>query len=111
VLRSYWWCQHDRFYPDSVASSGHHFWVHQQFEISVFVGPTTLVKTNENHCGLSQGCKKGGSCFLSPLLPMLPSSNLLCVDGRCQAVGHSSFTDSQVFLPDTWCTSLQSKLP
>jgi hypothetical protein len=41
VLQSYSWHQHNRTYPDSVARSGYHFWVHQQFEISVFEAPTT----------------------------------------------------------------------
>lgn len=50
--------QHKRFYSDSATSPGHHVWVHH-FEMSVLQGAHWLFQTNENHWGLSQGCKEG----------------------------------------------------
>jgi hypothetical protein len=47
----------------------------------------------------------------SPLLPVLPSSDLQYVDEHCHAVGWSSLTVSPgLFFWITWCTSLWSKL-
>jgi hypothetical protein len=48
------------YYPDCVASSSHRIRIQHQFEISVLLGAPSLVETNTNLWGLSQGCKKGG---------------------------------------------------
>jgi hypothetical protein len=58
----------------SIASTGHGFWVHQQFEICYPPVASSL--------GLSQGCKEGGSWFPSSLLPVSPGRMLIFLTRR-----------------------------
>jgi hypothetical protein len=62
-LANHWCPEHNKFHPDCIANSGHRVWVHDQIEISVLLGAPSMVQTNENHWGLSQSWKKGGSWF------------------------------------------------
>lgn len=76
---------------------GHCIWVHHQFEIPGLQDAPSLVQANENHWGLKQVCKEGGSWFTSPLLAVAPSSNLLYVNEHCHAVVLIFFDSYQGF--------------
>lgn len=101
VLASYLCQQHKMFYSDCVASSGDSIWLSSSevwnfcLPRCIFIGPN-----NENHWGLSLGCKEGGSWFLSPLLAKSPLSNMLYVDEHCLAVGWFPLTVYQVVSSD-----------